>query len=63
MKMQCTNFGNDVNFSSSRVLKSDNCKQSITVRFFINNVFNARYGLPMEKLSYNDKLLVGPTKL
>jgi len=45
MKMQCTSFGNDVVFSSSRVLVSSNCKQSITVRFFTINVlltsFNA----------------------
>ena len=49
MKMQCTCFGNDVNFSSSRVLnlKSDNCKQSITVWFLLSvfywHRFNAWY--------------------
>jgi len=37
MKMQL--FRNDVIFSSSRVLVSDNCKQSITVWFFTINVF------------------------
>jgi len=36
MKMQL--FENDVIFSSSRVSMSDNCKQSITVRFFTINV-------------------------
>jgi len=39
MKMQCTSFGNEVNFSSSRVLKSDNCQQSITVWFFLLSTF------------------------
>jgi len=43
MKMQL--LVNDVIFSSSRVLVSDNCKQWITVVIFY-------YG----KLSYNDKL-------
>jgi len=36
MKMQL--FGNNVIFSSSRLLASDNCKQSITVWFFTINV-------------------------
>jgi len=36
MKMKV--FGNNVSFSSSSVLASDNCKQSITVWFFTINV-------------------------
>jgi len=36
-KMQMQLFGNDVIFSSSRVLVSDNCKQSISVRFLLTN--------------------------
>ena len=34
MKMQCTSFGNDIIISSSHVIISDNCKESITVWFF-----------------------------
>jgi len=63
--MQCTSFGNDVIFSSLRVLVSINCKQSITHRYYqrFTDIVLKLGGLPMGKLSYNDKQLVDYTEI
>jgi len=59
-------FGNDVIFSSSHVLVSSNCKQSITVRFlqltFYWHCFKAWWDLPIVCRCKTIFPLVGPTK-
>ena len=45
MKMQCTSFRTDVSFSSCHVLKSDNCKQSITVLIFYRAMHMHKRGI------------------
>jgi len=59
-------FGNDVIFSSSHVLVSSNCKQSITVRFllltFYWHCFKAWWDLPIVCRFKTIFPLVGPTK-
>jgi len=65
MKMQCSSFGNDVNFSSSRVLKSDRvtdfyCQRFTDIVLMLGRAYQWENCLTTTNIG---SFVVGPTKL